>query len=235
MSGFLGPRSWHGYALELLVVFAGVWLSLLAENWRENRSLREAERVSLIRLARDMEVDITDMKGNQARAATGLEAGAWIKARSRPPYPPADSLGMKLSEYFTCSMLSVNTSEYTALRSSGLLNNLRDDDFRQKLVAHYESYEFLGGLHAQDCDLMFGATEAIQAEVDLTGNVEKLRIDAVVTGTPAAILMNPAFRRSIGIGQLDRSFLVVLIDRRIKRLEELRARALELAGVPPAP
>jgi len=138
------------YSVELLVVFLGVWLGLLAENYREVRQTRAAEQVSLGRIIRDLEVDHEDMLGNLGRATKGRLAAVWLLERADATDVSRDSLELFLTDLQESSILSANTSEYTALKSAGRINIIRNPDLRQRLTQLYESYPYIEQLHDGD-------------------------------------------------------------------------------------
>ena len=146
------PRSRiRRYGFELLVVFLGVWLSLLAESWRQSAMERRDERTSLQRLAADMVEDTADISGNITRAEHGFGGATWVLSHRRASPPPADSLAEYLARMGPCSKPGWNTSEYTALKGSGRLNIIADEELRQEIVELYESRSFLDWAHGLDC------------------------------------------------------------------------------------
>jgi hypothetical protein len=134
---------WRGllkrYGFELVVVFLGVWLSLMAESFRQNRILAEAERESLQRMVRDLADDLADLDGNLFRAEHGIQGAMWTLAHREAPVAPMDTLAQMLAQMGPCSNLGENRSEYVSLQSSGALNIIRDPELRQEIVALYES------------------------------------------------------------------------------------------------
>lgn len=114
------------YGLELLIVFVGVWLGLLAENYREKRHEIADEQVSLERIARDLEFDQRDMTGSLRRAQSGLASAQWLLDHSDTAEAMQDSLRVHLEQLQFISVFVANTSEYTSLRSAGRLNIIRD-------------------------------------------------------------------------------------------------------------
>lgn len=139
------------YGFELLVVFLGVWLSLLAESWRQNQILIQTERESLSRLASDLEDDLHDLQGNLVRAQHGLEGAQWMIQAQLLKEASRDTMASMLAQMGPCSNLGENTSEYISMKSSGNLNVIRDEDLRQDIVGLYEGRSFLRWWHGLDC------------------------------------------------------------------------------------
>lgn len=140
------------YGSELLVVFVGVWLSLLAEDWRQARNDAETEMASMARMAEDLEADLRDLRFNLDRAQAGVSGGRMLANPTRRSDVPGDSLAHALSATQLCSMFIENAAEYVALRNSGQLGIVTDAELRRRIVAAYENRSFLHMLHEDDCD-----------------------------------------------------------------------------------
>jgi hypothetical protein len=220
---------WQYGISELLIVVAGVLIALAADGLMQKRSLRQAERASLLRLASDMEVDIADITGNLGRTRRGLEGATWLMERRDGPLPPLDSLNLKLTDYTPCSNLDANTSEYEMLRSSGQLGNLSDADFRQRLVNHYERYAVVAERYAAGCDLVEEGVAAIESLVEISVDPTGEAWPMTVTGQPSAVLRNATFQRTVAMLVNRRFFVAAAEEALIAELQTLHDRALELA------
>jgi hypothetical protein len=218
----------YGFS-ELLIVVAGVLIALAADGLLQERSLRQAERASLRRLASDMEVDIADLTGNLSRTRRGLEGATWLMERRNGPLPPLDSLNLRLTDYTACSNLDANTSEYEMLRSSGQLGILRDAEFRQQMVNHYERYAVLSERYSIDCGLVDEGLAAIESFVEFSVDPTGEAWPMTVTGQPSDVLQNATFQRTVAVLANRRLFMVPLEEARIAALLTLRDRALEMA------
>ncbi len=123
------------YGFELIVVFIGVWLSLLAESCRQAAIESRDEQTTLQRLALDMVDDTADISGNIDRATHGIEGATWVLSFRHSPSFPSDGLAENLAKLGPCSLPGWNASEYTALKGSGRLNLISDPGLRQKIPA----------------------------------------------------------------------------------------------------
>jgi len=120
------------------VASLGVWLGLVAENYRQERQERPEERVSLARLLRDLDFDLDDMSGNLERAEWSHRAARrLLDATADPMSVSRDSAEYYLNQFQRRTILAVNDSEYTALFSAGRINVIRDIDLRQRLTELY--------------------------------------------------------------------------------------------------
>jgi len=140
------------YAAELVVVFVGVWLSFLAEDWRQQAGDSRTEQASLIRMTEDLQADSADLRLNLERALVGVRAGDWVLERGLDAVQAGDSLRHALSAVQFCSFFVENPAEYEALRNSGNLGIVADAELRRSIVVLYESRLFLRSLHARDCE-----------------------------------------------------------------------------------
>lgn len=221
---------WRYGLSELVIVVVGVLIALAAEGWLTDLGLRRAESESLVRLASDMSVDLEDIGGNLSRTQRGYEAARWLMERGSGAPPTADSLSDRLTDFTSCSILSTNTSEYTALKSAGQLANLRDLDFRQRLVDHYEAYPYVSALHDLDCRTMEEAIAAIETSVafDIDPTFEVW--PTVVIGEPQDVLRDATFQRAVAYAAQIRVLLTSMQEDALAELRALRDRATELAA-----
>jgi len=220
---------WRYGISELAIVVVGVLIALSAEGWLTGLGLRRAESESLVRLAADMRIDLDDIGGNLRRTRRGYEAARWLMQHRGGPPPAADSLSARLTDFTACSILSANTSEYTALKASGQLANLRDADFRQRLVNHYEAYPYLSALHDLDCRTMEEAIAAIESEVEFAIDPTQEAWPITVTGEAQDLLRDATFQRAVGYAAQIRLGLTATQEDAMVGLGALRDRATALA------
>ena len=220
-----GTRRLRRYAAEFVVIFLGVSLSFLAENVREARADRAAERASLVRLVRDMESDLADFPGNLERAHEGIAAIGWIQTAQDGALPAKDSLEHYLEGILVCSAMAANSSEYESLKASGSLRLIRDVEFRQALTENYERYQALSQQHVTDCEAQLDPLEPIADQI-------RIRSDRSVeiVGDVEAIMTNGRFFLALSGVRGRRGAIAGNNRSRIDALEKLRARALELLG-----
>lgn len=222
--------NWRHAAGELAIVAVGVVLGLAANGWIAGVGLRRAESAALMRLADDMGTDIRELSGDRNRTQRGYKAAVWLMRHRDGPLPPEDSLNAALTDFTACSAMSVNTSEYTALKASGQLSLLRDATFRQRMVNHYERYPYLSYLFDQDCTAMEAAISSVESEVrfgiDSTGEVWPV----FLSGDAGALLHNATFQRSVAFAARMRDLRTPLEKDVIAELDSLRTLATHLAG-----
>jgi len=138
-------------ARDLAIVVLGIIIALWSEAWWQSQADRAEEASSLARLIRDLDDDIFDLEGNLDRARTGFRAAGWLAANRNTQPGDVSDLKQALFDIGHCSVLLLNTSEYTSLRSSGDFRLIQDKDLLQKIAAFYEERSFLYALHESDC------------------------------------------------------------------------------------
>jgi hypothetical protein len=229
-------RRWPRYVAEFSVVFFGVWLSLMAEEWRQDRQDRLAEELALEGIAQELAADIQDMEINLERARRGFSAATWL-VENRTMIPDADRVATALTEIGPCSFPFMASSQYTTLKSSGDLNLIRNRQLRGSIAEVYELRNFLGWLHERDClessglfdvlaplttfaihEPVAGGTNEWSADIDSVDDVAALYDDGEVIDRVAKLASH-------------RQFLIDWIGRELEKTKALRETILsELSG-----
>ncbi len=227
---------WPKYAAEFGVVFLGVWMSLVAEGWRQDRQDRSAERLALEGIVQELAADVQDMESNLERARRGLSSATWLVA-NRTLLPEAASVATALTEIGPCSFPFMASSQYTTLKSSGDLNLIHNRRLRSGIAEVYELRNFLEWLHERDCLESSGLFDAVaslatftihepvadrtnewSADVDSVDNVVAFFEDSEVIDRIAKLASH-------------RQFLISWISREIEKTEAVREDILtELSG-----
>ena len=189
-----------------------------AEDYREDRRERATERESIETLIRDL--GDSDFASDSLRATESAFAIRRILAARDSTPPSPDTLSAWLSRATLCTAPVFNNSEYVSLRSSGAISNIRDDQFRAALVAHYERYELLLMLSEADCnwDYMRPIAQQVAAAPGLLPRY-------AVSGTVEEILANRAFALELAHAHS----LKNLVRIRFSILERSRAELLAQA------
>lgn len=227
------------YGAELLVVFVGVWLSLLAENWREERSASRTERSSVTRMAQDLSSDLDDLRVNLLRAEPGVTHGRWLLARGGNAGASIDSLTRALSAIQFTSVFVENTGEYEALRNAGQLGIISDAELRRRIVALYESRRLIRSVHERDHEFTRATFDLMAAHVLVKEPPEAALGQAAadgfydssrprVTAVPGrdVLLEDRAFRSHLTQLVAFRHFLVTQILAQIRETQALRDELL---------
>ena len=221
-TGWRGSRLLR-YAGEFAVVFLGVTLSFVAENYREAQAERRLEGESIERLRRDFVQDLSDFPGNLERAEAGLAAIDWLLGVRGAAAPSTDSVAHYLGQFLLCSGMMANTSEYESLKASGGLNRIQNEEFRQQLTLNYERYPQLAALHDLDCQKTWEIIRLVSAEVHLVPS--GYETDVTVTGSAAGVIEDREFQAALVGQRFRRLGLRSLIRQRLAQLERLSETA----------
>lgn len=133
----LKTQNWTAVGIELLIVIIGVFIGAQASNWNEERKVREGERAYLERLAGQMHVDMTEMRGKNAYirdvGAATLRTDRFIRAGR----PCEGDCWTVLVDFFVASQwqdLAPQAGVFEGLRASPYPYDL---ELKQTLIRHY--------------------------------------------------------------------------------------------------
>ena len=124
--------------IEFFVIFLGVSLSFVAEDWREARNDRQEERKVLELLATDLERDISGIQSRMRVDSLAASAGDWLHANWERSSLPDDSLNDAWEWLHRGGPYAPIRSGYESANSSGRLQLLQDHELRGDLAAYYE-------------------------------------------------------------------------------------------------
>jgi hypothetical protein len=130
--------SWRRITAEFLAIFAGVTLSLLAEDWRQGRENRERESEFLIEISQDLTRDSTELQSLLTQMESWDAASLWANRNDGQTSMPRDSVFRYLRRFGIISFYQPVRSGYLSIRDAGLLHLLSDDDVRRGIVDYYE-------------------------------------------------------------------------------------------------
>ena len=129
---------WARLAAEALVIFAGVGLALLADDWRETRGEREEAARSLELIERDLARDSVQVA--RAIELTEEDAGAaqWLLARWSRRAVDSDSVLPKVLELRNGARPAFSRAGFEGLRASNGIRLLGSGELRDSLLHYYE-------------------------------------------------------------------------------------------------
>jgi hypothetical protein len=131
-------QNWPAVAVELAIVFVGVFLGIQASNWNAARLEREAARTYIERIREDLAANVTDLRFRiDYYQQVKQHALAALDAFGRP----AESLGEQfLIDAYQASQITPRTlgrSTYDEILSVGAINSLSSIDTRRRLANFY--------------------------------------------------------------------------------------------------
>jgi hypothetical protein len=141
------------YGLELLAVFLGVWLSLIAEAWRQDQIAAREERGSLLRLAQDLNLDIEAYQDTVVEHRR-FESSAWLRRNLPRGDVPEDSVAEALRNALGATASTSYNAEYSALETSGSLGLLSNPELRRDLTYYYKDWPYLRSIEDAQREVM---------------------------------------------------------------------------------
>jgi hypothetical protein len=124
--------------VEFLIVFAGVTLSLLAEDWRDGRRV-DATANQALRLI------LADLRSDSARLAVVLEplpaqdqAAEWLTRHWTDQSTPVDSVESRLMAFLPAWPYQPQRTAFISLRDGAGMGVIGNDDLRQAIVRYFE-------------------------------------------------------------------------------------------------
>lgn len=163
------PRiAWKRLALEFMAIFVAVFLSFLAEDYREYLGDRRDEVRLLRGLKQDLEVDTVFFGiGTIPTDSLASVAGEWLQANWNRSEPPSDSIAWALNGLYRGMAYAPARTEYEAARSSGRLDLIRNAELRRQINTHFEqTHGVLGQVWALNWQFHFAWADAIRPYVE---------------------------------------------------------------------
>lgn len=158
---------WVRLVAEFGVIFLGVTLSLLADDWRQSRTDRADERMALEELLADLEADSADMGGLRGGAEGDAKAALWIYQGLGENDVDPDSLSANLRTIYNWYVYSATRATYAGLRSTGRLTLIQDDQLRRKVTTYYEERQpLITGFYETSGDVWRTLREAFARDVE---------------------------------------------------------------------
>jgi len=130
---------WTRIVAEFLAIFAGITLSLLADDWRQGREDSAEERSLLVSLVADLRADSAELAGVLNWAERHSRGAVWLMLRMEDGPPiPEDSLQLRLREVTFSTNYDPVTATYVALKEGGRMSVLENSDLRDRIITYYE-------------------------------------------------------------------------------------------------
>jgi len=129
---------WIRLLAEFAVIFLGVTLSLLADDWRQSRTELEIERQALQGLLVDLETESVALDSLRSQVMLHDHAAMWLYQRLGDSGVDADSVTDQLGATHGFDILNVQRASYTGLLSTGQLGVIRDEALRRRIISYYE-------------------------------------------------------------------------------------------------
>lgn len=135
--------NWKKLILELIVVFLGVTMGFVMNNWASNNR-KEAMEIEYKKLL------VEDLKANVKETVSSIKSDSiWLIKTERllrhldtVPSAIIDSLPTIYEGITTADILSIQKSTYESLKNSGDMNLITDVSLRTNLIRYYSATAF---------------------------------------------------------------------------------------------
>jgi len=131
-------RPWRRPLIEFATIFAGVTLSLLADDWRDHRNDGRHEEAALHLIRADLVRDTAELRF-ALRPAIGHERSTyWLVSRWDDASAPPDSIQIALTRFLIYNSYQFQSAAYRGLREGDRLNLISNDSLRTQIVDYFE-------------------------------------------------------------------------------------------------
>ncbi len=129
----------RGFA-ELLVIFLGVTLGLLADDWRQQRERESDAHEALGLILEDLANDSAELASLRPPLARHTTWTAWLQPQweVESPGPDPDSLGLALRSYLFANSPQLQASAYSSLKDGDRVGLIVDPELRALVIRYYE-------------------------------------------------------------------------------------------------
>ena len=114
--------------IEFLAVFLGISLSLWVDEYQKSKEAKKLNDQILSRLYDNLEADSIDAEWNHKAHELAYESGNLIFKWCENGQPQNDSINLYLSRLAIATIFVNNEEEYNALKSSGRMELLENED-----------------------------------------------------------------------------------------------------------
>ncbi len=132
---------WVRLGAEFLTIFAGVTLSLVADDWRTDREDRRQETTLLEALHHDLAADAEELERVHVAMVRWDSWAAKLHARSRLPQFPADSVNAVFRPVLFYNAYRPVAVAYVSLKEGGQIALIRDPALRAAITDYYEVHQ----------------------------------------------------------------------------------------------
>jgi len=158
---------------EFGVIFLGITLSLMADDWRISRVDRETERRSLHEVLADLEAESLNLEDFRSETTQHDRDAAWLYSRLGDPHADVDAVLVRIRSLHDAVGFEAPSAAYEGIRSTGQLGLIRNETLRREIVEYYEEVQpDLLGLHEWYGDIWFAFTEALATDLEYSPNGE---------------------------------------------------------------
>ena len=129
--------------IEFLAVFLGIALSLWVDEYQKSKEAKKLNDQILSRLHDNLEADSIDAEWNHKAHELAYESGNLIFKWCENGQPQNDSINLYLSRLAIATIFVNNEEEYNALKSSGRMELLENEDIVSTLHDYYTEIRYV--------------------------------------------------------------------------------------------
>jgi hypothetical protein len=135
------PKFVKGFFLEIVVIVIGISLAIGAERWVEHaRETKEAKRV-MTRMIAELARDSSDLEFNINYVSQAAVSDSLLTRWSQGNLElENDSITVHANNSLLSTYFASNTAEVEALKGSGKLHLIENEELLSKLLKHYDRY-----------------------------------------------------------------------------------------------
>lgn len=134
---FFNRTDWKYAILEVLLIFIGITLAFLFENWNQERNDRKTEIIILKELVHNLELDSTDLVYNIRSDKKTKESFIIIQQAILEKLHYNDSMAYHFGRIGYFTNFIENKSAFENLKSSGF-NFISNDSLRSHIIKYYD-------------------------------------------------------------------------------------------------
>ncbi len=131
---------------EIILVVIGILIALQINTWNENRKLSSQEKLYINRLIAENKSDVTTLTEEIEKLTTNNEKIAAFTDVIKNPDSSDSLMIVRVQDFIIHGSIypqfNPSTSTYEDLSSTGNLSIIKDTELRDRIVAHYHSYQY---------------------------------------------------------------------------------------------
>lgn len=131
-------RRWRRPLIEFATIFAGVTLSLLADDWRDRRNDGRYEEAALHLIRADLVRDTAELRFALSPAIGHERSTYWLVSRWDDASAPEDSIQVALTRFLHYNSYQFQSAAYRGLRDGDRLSLISNDSLRTQIVEYFE-------------------------------------------------------------------------------------------------
>lgn len=138
MSKFYYFKKLPTILLESALIFLAVFLSFLADDYREEQNIREVEKESLVGIYEDLGMDSVQFLRNSNVLERIEKSGNKLLSKLDKGIIAKDSAEIYFQDLFLGELIVPNRSHYEALKNAGLIQEIENGNLRNSITNYYE-------------------------------------------------------------------------------------------------